>query len=212
MMTRGDNSLLGIVDTNIDDRDYIIHKKLFGYNDNKKHSESVLGIIFDKNIKGLSDKAKVCFAGIVMDGTYGSFINALKWIRQFDLDVLNLSLAYSDNNPELYDLLFEISRNTIILSAYSEFIGYPHKYSFVVSVGNDKNQDADVIVDVGFGRKNELYKGTSMSCAFVSSIACLARSFDKSIDRNVFIEKICGNERLEIKTMFDNKRQHNIVL
>ena len=212
-ITGGVNSLLGVVDTNIDDREYIVHKQLFGYNDNKKHSESVLGIILDKNIKGMADKTKVCFAGVAMDsGTYDNFIQALRWIKQFDLDVFNLSLAYKDDNVEIRELLLEISKKAIIVSAYSDVLTYPHSYDFIVSVGNTTGQDVDIVMETGFGRNKELYKGTSMSCAFISSLACLAKSFDKSIDRKVFVEKICGSKTLDVKSQYDNRRQLNIVL
>lgn len=212
-MTQGDNTFLGIIDTNIDDREYIINKRLFGYNDNKKHSESVLGIILDKSIKGLANKTKVNYAGIAMDSsTYDNFVDALEWISKFELDVLNLSLAYKDDYVRIKALLQEISKRTLVICAYSDSLKYPHSYDFTVAVGNKANQVADIVISDVLGRRDEQFRGSSMSCAFVSSIACLAKSHDKNISKDEFINRINGNRELEIKSMYDNRGQHNIVL
>ena len=213
--TNGKNIKIGICDTGFN----INHKalkhaisdyRLFGGNKNKEHGTHVAGIIASKpddinSVKGLATLSKIYLAGISTNSGLGykTLEMALTWVKEINIDVLNLSIAYLEKNKKLERLLEGIAQKTLIISSYSTELKYPHSYDYVVSVGIDDNEaDINYIGEFVSASANNGYikmRGSSMATAFVSSVACLAKSYNKEITKKEFLDKICGEIKLDIK-------------
>lgn len=213
--TYGKNIKVGICDIGFDTnhkalKHAISEYKLFGGGCNKNHGTHVAGIIASKpnnisSVKGLAMESKLYLAGINTNANLGykTLIEALKWILEINVDVLNLSFAYSERNKKIEELLQKIAENTLIVSSYSTDLSYPHKYEFVISAGiEDENADINYVGEFMSTSINNGYikmSGSSMSTAFVSSVACLAKSYNSKITKEEFLSEIKGETKLDIR-------------
>ena len=213
--TSGKGVSIGVIDTNMDANlcQNIKEHKLFGFNKNLTHGKSVVDVIVNRKVKGLAYESDLYFAGMETTQSidYDYLKDALSWISKFDLDVLNLSFAYKDDEPDIRALLQEISQKTLIVCSYADSLSYPAKYDFTISVGSKDMDEADIITDGEFTDGILKLQGTSFSSAFIASLACLAKSFEKTITRDIFLVRICGAVKRDlIKRKYN--RQTNIRL
>ena len=213
--TSGRNVKVGVCDTgfNINHKalkNAITDYRLLGGNNNKEHGTHVAGIIGSRPddirvTNGLAKMSKMYLAGISTNSGLGykTLSMALEWMAEVGVDVLNLSLAYFERDKKLEALLEEIARNALIVSSYSVSLNYPHSYDYIVSVGVD-DCEADVnyfgeFMSTSASNGYITMRGPSMATAFVSSVACLAKSYDKKITKKEFLSEICGEAKLDVK-------------
>ena len=213
LLTRGKNVKVGVCDTGCD----LSHKALqktniehesFGGGANKSHGTQIAGIIVGNpddiyTFQSMSPLSNMFFADIQTKGdlAYKSFRQALEWIIESKVDVLNLSFAYPNDNEEIKKLLIDISKNTLIFCAYSPILEFPHSYDEVISVGMS-DEPVNIITDgecfsTGLNNKYSKVRGTSFSTALMSSVGCLAKSYDKEIDKEKFLLTVKGNKKME---------------
>lgn len=213
LLTKGSGVKIGICDTtcNVSHsavKHAIAGYKSFGNSPALNHGTHIVGIIVAKPndvsvMTGLASEVKVIMAGFSTTGGRGyKFVGqALDWLEGYDIDVLNLSFAYLEDNAELRDRLKKMSEKTLIVAAYSQVLKYPHSYKEIISVGLE-GDEAEIITDGSFvstARVNNCYKnmhGSSMAAAFVSSVGCLAKAHDKNINKKSFLANILGSEKL----------------
>ena len=204
--TNGKNIRIGIIDSGCD----INHKslnvseyKVFG-KENLIHGTHIAGIISSNAMNyshsGYCKDSEIIFAAcdFVDSQSLIHLIEALEWMKEKNVDVLNLSFALKKNYEKIYNILFEMSKKTIICCSYSEKMPYPHKYNFVVSVGKKETDNADVVAPSKFistfpdDNYSEL-TGSSMASAFVSSVMGIAKSYDCNLSKDSILNTISGN-------------------
>lgn len=115
---------------------------------------------------------------------------ALDEICNQDFDVLNISMSSVKNEDYIYRKIENISKKSIIVASLSnrDMESYPAKYDNVISVSSFTNnyQDADIYCSDRIEAIKS--RGNSMSTAFISGICALAKSYDKSIDKERFLK------------------------
>lgn len=226
MSTKGRNVNIGICDTgfdlnNIDLKEHITQYKDFG-NSNTKHGTHVLGIMCLNSssniaIKGMASLSKYYLASSLIGQTehqrasLQTVKKALQWLSTCNLDVLNLSFTYLNNNKQIFQILKQMNDNgTIIVSAYAQQYNFPHSYDFVISAGQDIICDDSYFSSLPNNQIGSL-RGTSMQTAFISSVVACAKSFDKKIDKSTFLDAVLGEHMLTSKYM-KQRKQYNIIL
>lgn len=152
-------------------------------------------------ICGISPLSSVFFARVTCgnSGSEKDLLDALLWMGKEEVDVINLSLAYSHYNENIARELKSLSsRGVIITAAVAEGSKkYPHSHPFVVSVNRDvpgaekaslygPGEFISPVPGGGYGKM----RGSSVSCAYACGIACLAKGFDRSIDMHRFISSL----------------------
>ena len=205
--TRGEGIKIGVVDSGCD----VAHKNLniseyrvFGQ-ENLHHGTHIAGIISSNaknySINGFCHKSEIIFAAcdFVNFQSLSHLIKSLEWIKEKNVDVLNLSFALKKDYEQIKKILKEISEKTIICCSYSKDLPYPHSYDFVISVGKNKTDKADIIAPSKFvsTSPNNGYSelsGSSMATAFVTSVFGLAKSYDKKISKDSILIKISGEK------------------
>lgn len=215
LQTQGKGTRVGVCDTGIFiEHSSIAHavkdNRLFGVQNQTVHGTHVLGIICGKpktanQYRGLATQADLFVASIPLGNSadYMFVKKALLWLKDKNIDVLNLSFAYDDDDVEIRELLREMSVETLVIASHSSSLRYPHSYPFVVSVGYDKElMDKMDVVTVGTFvscGENDTYKemtGSSMATAFVTSVASLAKAYDKTMNKERFLSFVVGKELL----------------
>lgn len=181
--------------------------KEFGMSLRYEHGTHVTGIICSNadnvySVNGLSHDANIYYGAI--DVNKKSFdmqimINVLEWMLNLNITphVLNLSLAWKTDNLKIKELLKEFYRKgCIICCASSKTLEFPHSYNFVISVANDESYNCDIIAPSSFNSTTESgYRrltGTSMACAYVSSVAGIAKSY-KNMNKDEFLANLIGD-------------------
>lgn len=201
----------------------IIEYKSFGkvaYN----HGNHVVSIVCDKDAKmnniGLANKANIFIGAtsLLNEDSKENFCFVLEWLKQKKLDVLNLSLAFDEDNKTVKNLLEEISKETLIVCSYSAKHSFPNSYPFIISVGYNNYDNSDIVaprtvVSLGTGDIYSNFSGTSASCAVVSMVCCLAKAYDKEITKEEIFKKILGETLLDFseKKPFLKRRTQRIV-
>lgn len=221
-ITFGANSKIGICDSGFDINNNYIKNNIYQYKDfgstNVEHGTHVMGIMCLNNsnptlVKGMACDSKYFIAGAKIGGqdSLKSIYNALCWLNDFNLDVLNLSFTYYQESDEIRDLLYDMhKKGTIIIAAYSRDFLYPHGYSFIIGAGSDIIAPNTFFSSVeGDGFKS--LRGTSMQCALISSVAACAKSFDKKINKKTFMDIVCGSDLINCN-YFMPQLQYNIKL
>ena len=221
-ITFGANSRVGICDSGFDVNNSYIKNNIYQYKDfgstNIEHGTHVMGIMCLNSsnptlVKGMACDSKYYIAGAKIGGqdSLKSIYNALCWLNDFNLDVLNLSFTYYKESDEIRDLLYNMYKNgTIIVAAHSDDFYFPHGYNFVISAGYD------IIAPNTFfsSTENDNFKslrGTGMQSALISSIASCAKSFDKKINKKSFMDIVCGSELIDYN-YFIPQQQYNIKI
>lgn len=221
-ITFGSNAKIGICDSGFDINNNYIKNNICQYKDfgstNIEHGTHVMGIMClnisnTTVVRGMACDSKyfIASAKIGGDESLKSIYDSICWLNNKEIDVLNLSFTYYKENDEIRNILHEIyKKGTIIVAAYSNDFFYPHGYDFVISAGKDIVAN-DVFMSSVENNIFRSLKGTSMQCALISSIAACAKSFDKKIDKKVFLEKVCGSVMINRNYFIPNK-QYNIKL
>lgn len=213
LKTAGYGVKIGVCDSGCDIKSNDLSRVIKEYKEfspvNVKHGTHVVGIISSSadncySHRGYCARASLYVAGLTLGGAnaINKLVDALTWLSCFELDVLNLSFAYAKESVELKELLYNISRRTLIVAAYSAGLSYPHCYDFVISVGVGENSDVDIIAPgkLVSNAKNNNYvemSGTSMATAYITSVVGLARAYDKEIGKDGFLINVCGDKLLE---------------
>ena len=203
--TKGKGIRIGIIDSGCD----LNHKnlkiseyKIFGQ-ENLKHGTHIAGIISSNaknySINGFCNQSEIIFAAcdFVNYQSLSHLIEALEWIKEKKVDVLNLSFALKKDYDQIRKILEDISKNTIICSSYSKELPYPHQYEFVVSVGKKESENPDLVALGNFisTAPNNTFSelsGSSMSTAFATSVFGIAKAFDNKLSTESIIKKIDG--------------------
>lgn len=203
--TNGKGIRIGIIDSGCD----LNHKnlnvsdyKIFGQ-ENLTHGTHIAGIISSNaknhSIHGFCNQSEIIFAAcdFVDYKSLNHLIKALEWIKEKNLDVLNLSFALKKDYDQIRNLLKKISEKTIVCCSYSKELQFPHSYNFVVSVGKNLNDNADVIAKGNFisTYPNNSYfelSGSSMATAFTSSVFGIANAYDRKLSKESIMNKING--------------------
>lgn len=227
--THGKDIKIGICDSGCD----INHKDIkikeyreFGEVD-YKHGTHVLGIISSNShnfysIHGLCDKSEIYFSGcnFVNQNSISNLISSLAWLKSKKIDVLNLSFALKHDNKEIKSILFDMyNSGTIICCSYSDELLFPHSYDFTISVGkeSDIEKKVDIVAPskfISLAPNNDYIEmsGASMATAFISSIAGIAKSFNKKINKGMLIKEICGESILNIESnSIMNSRKKQVI-
>lgn len=160
------------------------------------HGTHVTGIIYSVAEQSKAVAAQVMSGG---KGEYKWLHKSLLWALEHEIDVVNLSLSYHDDNKDIRECIEELDRRgTIVSASYSIAPNqYPALYDSVVSVASYKmmNADADIFAPYEFRSavpqgNMATIKGHSMSAAFFSGVALLAKGYDKSIKRKELLESL----------------------
>lgn len=205
--TNGEGIRIGVIDSGCDIKHQnlrISDYKIFGQ-ENLRHGTHIAGIISSNaknySIQGLCKKSEIVFAAcdFVSYQSLFELIKALEWIKEKNIDVLNLSFALKKDYEQIKKILKEISEKTIICSSYSRDLLYPHSYDFVVSVSNKETDNADIIAPGKFistapeNNYTEL-SGASMATAFVTSVFGVAKSYDKKLSKESILNIVSGKK------------------
>ena len=222
--TNGKNIRIGIIDSGCD----IKHKslniseyKVFG-KENLIHGTHIAGIISSNAMNyshsGYCKDSEIIFAAcdFVDSQSLIHLIEALEWMKEKNVDVLNLSFALKKNYEKIYNILFEMSKKTIICCSHSDKMFYPHGYEFVVSVGKKETDNADVIAPSSFvstlpdNNYSEL-TGSSMATAFVTSVFGIAKSFNYNLSKESILNNISGKDLYLTEKNFLPKEHKQII-
>ena len=194
IQTHGRNTKIGVIDSGFDIKNTYIKNHItkyeqYGYTD-KDHGTHVLGIMcldkdYEGNTIGFSNKSEYYLSSVPIGqkNAMNNICDSLQKMITYQIDVLNMSFAnYTDHEKmkKLLKLLYD--KGTIIVSSYSDDLLYPHSYPFVIGAGYDlivKNYFKSSIANDKF----KTIKGTSMQSAFISSVASIAKSFNKKINK-----------------------------
>lgn len=218
--THGLGTNVAIIDSGFDlNNIYIknnisIHKS-FGGNNNK-HGTNIAGIICSNPNKqnvynSFAYKTNLFLFDMPFKQSFSQnkLIQILQYISNYSIDVINMSFAYSKNNSTIQFILKQFAKkNVILISAYSQAYLFPHSYSFVISAGKDvvtKKQFVTTSLQNSFERVS----GTSMQSAYLSSLAALAKSYNKKINNNFFLQKLLTGKTLK---NIENRKQINIKI
>lgn len=203
-MTNGEGAVVMICDTGCDIKHPAIVSSIVDYRafsqrnmaTYTRHGTHIAGIIAGNSseICGVAPNAKLIIAQ-VMKGSVGNYvwlIPALEWAMTLNIDVLNLSFAYTLDNRDVKRLLGLLSeKGVIIVSAFAKhpYI-YPSSYPFVVSVASFSDSSTTTTEKIDIFAHNEfkssvqsgkydVIKGNSMATAYFSGVAALAKAYDK---------------------------------
>lgn len=227
--TKGKNINIGICDSGIDkNRTELVNSikeyRKYGDVDHQIHGNHICGIIFGTNnksgvIKSLSPLSNAFTADVNLkvSNSLADLENALIWLSEFKLDILNLSLAYDENNGKIKDILNNIYQNgTWIFASFSEKRGFPWSYDFVNGVGYKYEHRIDIVAanqckSLGTNYKNSFIEGSSVSCALVSSVAGAYRAFDKNKTIDDFKKEINGKNMYMPEINRDNKKKYTVL-
>lgn len=206
---QGEGTIIGIVDTGIKrslncfNNTEIVCKEFgqTGY----RHGTHVASTILQ-----FSPKASIVFAAGMFEN-YDELESMLEWISTFKLDVLNLSLSYSEDNIKIEKLLQNIHNNgTIIVAAFNSRMTYPCKYPFVLKAGKGGDFEApDEWVSYFPNGNKGTMKGSSVSTAITSGLCSLGKAIIPSINKEDFLSTVRPKD-----VFFDQitKKQVNVNL
>ncbi|MCK9279256.1 MAG: S8 family serine peptidase [Melioribacteraceae bacterium] len=199
--TQGKNTIVAIIDTHCDISHKDISKSINKYSTcmrareyGKEHCTHIAGIILKVAPLCKLNIYQVIFVKSV--GTAKGISNAINNAVDDGVDVINLSISLSQDFTCVRDSIKRAFENNIIVVGAVSNDGktyYPANYKEVLSVTsfNDKSKadiytEEKIVSTLPNNRYGEL-TGHSMSCAMVSGIVALARSYDKTMNRGKFI-------------------------
>ncbi|MGD6816625.1 S8 family serine peptidase [Metabacillus sp. 113a] len=188
------------------------------------HGTAVAGIITandnDRGILGVTQNVEIYSVKVIKDDgkiDREHFLNGLAWAISQNVDVINLSLGFQKNFPELQKLVeTAINKGIIVVAASGNAHGmnsqYPARYHKVISVGAvDKNLKptnftatgkVDFVapgVDILSINRNGYshFDGTSFSVGYITGIVAEILSRE-SINKN---EKIVSDVKEQLEKM-----------
>lgn len=183
------------------------------------HGTAVAGIITannnDEGIVGITQNANIYSVKVIQDDgkiNKQDFIDGLEWAISNDVDIINLSLGFKSDFPELKSLISSaINKGIVIIAASGNSQGlnaqFPARYEGVISVGviNQQKKPTNISaigkIDFVAPGHNILslnkdgyysdFNGSSFSTAFVTGVVAeyLSKnviSKDKNTQSNVF--------------------------
>jgi len=213
LQTKGRGVKVGVCDTGCDIRHEAISHAIKGYKsffetqtDHNQHGTHVCGIIAGRGkVRGIAPNCEL-YVAKTMSGRESHpsyFIKALDWMIEKQVDVINLSFAFNRQNIDIYDKICELTNNKVIVNAaFTRDLKYPHSYDEVISVsGYDKGEvirggKIDILAPANIfsASPNQTYRfdrGTSMSTAYITGIAALAKScYGKDMGKEEFISAL----------------------
>jgi subtilisin family serine protease len=211
---KGTNIKVAVLDTGIDlqnkDLNYIKGINFTGgtkdiFADDNGHGTKISGIIGarenDYNLLGVSPNVDL-YIGKVADQNGNvqveNLVDGIEWAIQQDVDIINISLEFTEDDKELLNVIKKAHNNNIIIVASSGNINhpgdvhtaYPGAYQEVISVGmlnvdgmiysdEFKQKDVDVfapgedIYSTYFNDKMTLDTGVSFATAYTSGYTAL---------------------------------------
>jgi len=202
--TQGNNTTVLICDTGCETNHSMINgfvKECISFVPSKFTRASIHGTHVTGIIRSLACESTAIAAQVISGdkGEYRWLKKALLWALEREIDVVNLSLSYHHDSEDIRKCIEELDkRGTIVSASYSPAPNpYPAIYENVVSVSSYKTMSADSDI---FGphefrsavphNNMSIIKGHSMSAAFFSGIALLAKSYDRSIERKGLLESL----------------------
>lgn len=217
--THGEGSRIGIIDSGFDINNIYLKDKISKYLDygssDIDHGTHVFGIMalntnISEVVKGFADKAQYYIASVKMGdkNCMNNICKALQEMKGFKLDVINMSFTNYTESNKMKQLLYQLNLNgTILVGAYSDQLLYPHSYPYVISAGKQLVTENTFQSSIS-NNKFKYISGTSMQCAYISSVIAIARAYDKKINKNYFIELVSGNTFYKVQD--NNKQKTNI--
>ena len=214
--TQGKNTNIAIIDAGFDVnniylKNHIKQYKDYGFTD-IDHGSHVMGIMClatSKNIavKGFANRANYYLVSVPIGkaGASELIADGLQWLYQFNIDVINMSFTcYSENLRVKYMLNRFDEKNTILVASYSQQFLYPHVYSNVISAGKDLIVKDNFLSTVSNNQFKNI-SGTSMQSAFITSVVSIAKSYDKKINKNSFLNKVAGSKIFSVDNGFSKQ-------
>lgn len=213
---------IGIIDSGFDVENTYIKKYITEYIDygtvDKDHGTHVMGIMCFNSPQntlncGLANRASYYITSIPMGKKNGlqCLVKAASEMLSYQVDVLNMSFTNYKQNESFKNILHQLYKSgTILVGAYSQSILFPHSYPFVISAGNQliiQNTFNSTISNNRF----KVISGTSMQSAFISSVAALAKAYDKKINNNQFLNVVSGQTQYVDKT-YVKPKQYSIII
>jgi subtilisin family serine protease len=232
---------IAILDTGIDktnkDLVYVkginfISEKTDEFDDENGHGTKIAGIIGARknnyNLLGIAPESDLYIAKVADENGNVKFENLIKginWAIEQNVDIINISLEFQKDNPQLHKAIKKAVENNIIVIASSGNIkypgdtdnAYPGSYPEVISVGmlNTKGKiyskefekkKVDVfapgedIISLYFNNKMTLDTGVSFATAYTSGYCALLIQKHKMDGDNYNKEKI----KRELKKNLEN--------
>lgn len=225
IQTKGIGVKVGIIDSGFDVENKYIKESITKIDDygstDIDHGTHVMGIMCMNSgqtnaVQGLAQYANYYLASIPMGQKNGMLyiVDALRHMISYNIDVLNMSFTNYMQNKQMKKLLFQLyKKNTILIAAYSENLLFPHSYPFVISAGKEIITQSSFYSCIS-NNKFKRIAGTSMQCAYISSVAAIAKSFDKKIGKSRFIDAIAGSKIRSVNnnSISNIKRQINLII
>lgn len=202
------------------------------------HGTAVAGIITandnDFGILGVTQNVEIYSVKVIKDDgkiEREHFINGLAWAIAQEVDVINLSLGFQNDFPELQRLVeLAISKGIIVVAASGNGHGmnsqYPARYQKVISVGainkEMKPTNFTAIGKVDFvapgvdilSLNNNGYshfKGTSFSVGFITGvIAEIVSRENLNKNENIVSDVIKQLEKMSSKSEIDKSVGHGV--
>ncbi|MNW47014.1 Subtilisin [compost metagenome] len=211
---KGSNVKIALMDTGIDlsNNDLVFVKganfvgaNIENFEDNQGHGTKIAGIIGARennfNLLGIAPKSDLYVAKVADDNgdvLFENLIDGINWAIKQNVDIINISLEFSEDNEELHNVIKKAAEQGIIILASSgnlKFKGdtssaYPSVYPEVISVGMlniegkiyseefiEKKVDVfapgEDIVSTYFNDKMTLDGGVSYATAYATGYAAL---------------------------------------
>lgn len=202
LYTQGEGVRVGIVDTHCDINHPLLKDRIETYmtaihdrDYGKEHCTHIAGIIASTAPRCRIDIAQALFMG---DGSAENVAKGISYLTNEGVDVINLSLALSGDYPCVKDAIkTAIDKNVFVVGAVSNdgLTDHPAAYDGVLSVSYFGEGEADIYTEEKLwssmpGGGYAYQRGHSMATSQISSIAALARSFDKTMNRKKFMERL----------------------
>ncbi|WP_180242418.1 S8 family serine peptidase [Bacillus sp. AFS029533] len=198
------------------------------------HGTAIAGILTandnDIGIVGVRKNIEIYSAKVMRDNGKiykQDFIKGFEWAILNDVDIINISLGFSKEFPELKELVKRsIERGIILVAAsgnnYGENASYPAKYKEVISVGminqRLKPLKQSVIGKIDFVAPGEnilstnnqklysYYTGASFSTAFITGVVAEYLSYENFTKNNVRQMKIYNCLKINSKVISGSKK------
>lgn len=221
--TSGIGVKIGIIDAGFDVKNKYLKDCITKIDDygstDIDHGTHVMGIMSlnseqPRVINGFAKYSNYYLASIPMGQKNGMkyMCEAISNMISYGVDVLNMSFTNYMQDKTMKKLLFQLhKRNTILVAAYSENLLFPHSYPFVISAGKQLIAPNTFYSSIS-NNKFKTISGTSMQCAYISSVAALAKSYDKKITKDKFLSIVSGRQLMENNKFVVLKKQINLIV
>lgn len=160
---------------NISTRSFLAGKPVIS---NNSHGTHVIGIISSIAPDCTIEHAETACLG---RGSYTDVHKALEWFQSRNIHVLNLSMSFGKDVPEIKELLDRMCGKGVIICASGDGCGaFPAQYESVISVGShfSDSSSSDTYAPGEFlsaapGGIMAKMSGSSASCACISAVAAM---------------------------------------